>query len=133
MWNHCPWRGSDLRRKPQMGVRTRSTIQDGTWRPQLYCSQCFCYNYNELTQSHVQGEGEYGACYEHEGRLLWKSICRNGMVHPTALTPGALFVPEKTWKRSWELCTRISCRILQFGLHDPCWSCTTTRCMTELP
>jgi hypothetical protein len=37
----------------------------------LYCSQCGCLN--ELMQSQVQGECEYGASFEHEGRLLWKS------------------------------------------------------------
>ena len=36
-----------------------------------FCKQCGCLN--ELMQTQVQGEGEYRASFNPEGRLLWKA------------------------------------------------------------
>ena len=51
-----------------------------------FCKQCGCLN--ELTQTQVQGECEYGASFNREGRLLWKAHVpnwREPSTHPSEI------------------------------------------------
>ena len=61
----------------------------GPWAPRggiEFCKQCGCLN--ELTQTQVQGECEYGASFNPEGRLLWKAHVpnwREPSTHPSEI------------------------------------------------
>ena len=51
-----------------------------------FCKQCGCLS--ELTQTQVQGECEYGASFNPEGRLLWKAHMpnwREPSTHPSEI------------------------------------------------
>ena len=59
----------------------------------IYCSQCGYFN--EQMQTQIQGECEYGASYEREGGLLWKSRLPRWGHSFTSMTPGSI-VHEQT-------------------------------------